>query len=84
MIALISTDGANAVQESTTETVTQKETTNIVNDKVAADVIAVNESSDNIDRNGPSGKFYSPLVRSIAEKEGISTTQLIKTLKSNE
>jgi 2-oxoglutarate dehydrogenase E2 component (dihydrolipoamide succinyltransferase) len=76
VIALISTDGANAVQESTKETVSQKETTNIVNDKVAADVIAVNESSDNIDRNGPSGKFYSPLVRSIAEKEGISMTEL--------
>lgn len=29
-----------------------------------------------ITKNGPSGKFYSPLVRSIAEKENISMTEL--------
>lgn len=30
----------------------------------------------NLDKNGPSGKFYSPLVRSIAEKENISMSEL--------
>jgi len=29
-----------------------------------------------VDKNGPSGKFYSPLVRSIAEKEGITMGEL--------
>ena len=76
VIALISTDGTNAVQESIAETVSQKETASIVNDNVTAAINALHESTDNIDRNGPSGKFYSPLVRSIAEKEGISMSEL--------
>lgn len=29
-----------------------------------------------LDKNGPSGKFYSPLVRSIAEKENVSMAEL--------
>ncbi len=29
-----------------------------------------------VPKNGPSGKFYSPLVRSIAQKEGIQITEL--------
>ena len=76
VIALISTDGTNAVQESIAETVSQKETASIVNDNVTAAINTLHESTDNIDRNGPSGKFYSPLVRSIAEKEGISMSEL--------
>ncbi|NQX92490.1 MAG: 2-oxo acid dehydrogenase subunit E2 [Flavobacteriales bacterium] len=30
----------------------------------------------NLSKNGPSGRFYSPLVRSIAKKEGIPMTEL--------
>ena len=74
IIAIISTDGdsapveemqaaspvANAVQEITESITSALETV----------------SSDNIDKNGPSGKFYSPLVRSIAEKEGLSMSEL--------
>lgn len=31
---------------------------------------------DSVERTGPSGRFYSPLVRSIAEKEGIAMNEL--------
>lgn len=31
---------------------------------------------DNVQRTGPSGKFYSPLVRNIAKSEGIGITEL--------
>ena len=40
-------------------------------------VAAVSVPLDSVpDRNGPSGRFYSPLVRSIATKEGISMEEL--------
>ena len=40
-------------------------------------VAAVSAPLDSVpDRNGPSGRFYSPLVRSIATKEGISMEEL--------
>ena len=38
-------------------------------------------STDIVSKNGPSGKFYSPLVRSIAEKENISMAELESTEK---
>lgn len=37
---------------------------------------AVAASSGPIEKTGPSGKFYSPLVRSIAKEEGISMEEL--------
>lgn len=40
---------------------------------VAAQHIVEGES---ISKNGPTGKFYSPLVRNIAEKEGVSMSEL--------
>lgn len=33
-------------------------------------------SGAGVEKHGPSGKFYSPLVRSIAEKEGIAMSEL--------
>lgn len=75
IIALISTDGAGA--EPVQETVaTPAATAQVINESVQAAVTAVNGSSDSIDKNGPTGKFYSPLVRSIAEKENISMSEL--------
>jgi len=38
--------------------------------------VAVSEHSEPISRFSSSGKFYSPLVRSIAKKEGIAVTEL--------
>ena len=73
VIAIISTDGAAAPGPSSRE-------------KEAPEVAAVPESTqaavlptaagEQVEKTGPSGKFYSPLVRSIAEKEGISMSQL--------
>ena len=34
------------------------------------------ESNEKISKTGPSGRFYSPLVRTIAEKEGVSLQEL--------
>lgn len=77
VIALISTDGAGAVTEPVQETVaTPAAASQVINDSVQTMVTSMNGSSENIDKNGPSGKFYSPLVRSIAEKEGISMSEL--------
>lgn len=80
VIAVISTDGeapaatpdtgSEPVQETATEEVA-------VEEEVMAAVSApvVNGSSD-IPKSGGGGRFYSPLVRSIAKTEGISLEQL--------
>lgn len=76
VIAVISTDGgevpaAKVDTTSTTEEPKAVETAmKAVND--AVEMVAGAE----IDKNGPSGKFYSPLVRNIASAEGISMNQL--------
>jgi 2-oxoglutarate dehydrogenase E2 component (dihydrolipoamide succinyltransferase) len=48
--------------------------------EIVATIETVKETIANeavqLDKSGPSGKFYSPLVRSIAEKEGISMKEL--------
>jgi 2-oxoglutarate dehydrogenase E2 component (dihydrolipoamide succinyltransferase) len=74
IIAIISTDGDSAPIE---EIKTASPVVNAVQE-ITTSINAVLEtvSSDNIDKNGPSGKFYSPLVRSIAEKEGLSMSEL--------
>lgn len=75
VIALISTDGAAPI-EAVKETASAPETINQINAEVEAAANTINDSSEGIDKTGPSGKFYSPLVRSIAEKEGISMNEL--------
>jgi 2-oxoglutarate dehydrogenase E2 component (dihydrolipoamide succinyltransferase) len=82
VIALISTDGddtpaaAPATGEATPAPVEEK-----VVEEIAATITTALETvngtaSTTIEKTGPSGKFYSPLVRSIASKEGISMTEL--------
>jgi 2-oxoglutarate dehydrogenase E2 component (dihydrolipoamide succinyltransferase) len=74
VIAIISTDGDSAPVE---EIKAAAPLANAVQEITASITAAVETaSSDNIDKNGPSGKFYSPLVRSIAEKEGLSMNEL--------
>jgi 2-oxoglutarate dehydrogenase E2 component (dihydrolipoamide succinyltransferase) len=66
VIAIISTDGSTVVEESSPAQVAQvtvAETTHTIT------------SAPAISSNG-SNKFYSPLVRSIADKEGINSTEL--------
>ena len=76
VIALISTDGDAAVAEPSKEVNAPVDAVK----EIVANIQDVKESLDGkteaIDKNGPSGKFYSPLVRSIAEKEGVSMVEL--------
>lgn len=69
VIAIISTDGGAVIAEPT------KETKTITTETKAVEVIA-NSNTESVSKTGPSGKFYSPLVRSIADKEGISMSEL--------
>lgn len=82
VIAIISTDGE--APETIENTPAEKEEVEVPSAEAAAatinteiETVAATVSEDiNLDKNGPSGKFYSPLVRSIAEKEGVSMNEL--------
>ena len=74
-IAIIGSEGD--VAESTpkqTETVAKVETSISIAETTTNTIIA--HSDEKLGRTSPSGKFLSPLVRSIAEKEGISSAEL--------
>lgn len=70
VIAIISTDGGAAVAEPAKETKAAP-----ASESKAVEVVA-NSNTASVSKTGPSGKFYSPLVRSIADKEGISMSEL--------
>lgn len=78
VIAVISTDGDVAPNnssndsESTTEAVVTAEAAG----SLATAVASNGSASVELSKSGPSGRFYSPLVRSIAKKEGVSMDQL--------
>lgn len=76
VIALISTDGDSTVAEPAKEVSAPVDAVKeiVANIEVVKENVAGNGEA--IDKNGPSGKFYSPLVRSIAEKEGVSMNEL--------
>ena len=76
VIALISTDGADIVAETVKEAKVETTKVSDNNNSIQSVTETANPSSELIHKNGPSGKFYSPLVRSIAEKEGVSMAQL--------
>ena len=76
VIAILSTDGgatvsANTADSKPTEVVAKIEVSASINDTTSQ-----NGSTEKLTKNSASGKFLSPLVRSIAEKEGISQAQL--------
>ncbi|MBI1835822.1 MAG: 2-oxo acid dehydrogenase subunit E2 [Flavobacteriia bacterium] len=75
VIAIISTDGEGAVS---TEPAKEVSSPSVSVQEITQNIEAAhsNGSAETIHKNGPSGKFYSPLVRSIAEKEGISISEL--------
>ena len=78
VIAIISADGSAPVEAPVKEeTVSAPAAAEVIEEQVAvaASTSGVAMTGD-IDKNGPSGKFYSPLVRSIAEKEGVSMAEL--------
>lgn len=72
VIALISTDGNVVAEEQAVSNSTEKTEDTPAPNK-HTNTPSQNES---LDKSGPSGKFYSPLVRSIAEKEQISMNEL--------
>jgi len=76
VIAIISSDGDAPTTESTPSAAV--ETAAIVEAKIESVVAEVSGNGDesHVSKHGPSGKFYSPLVRSIAEKEGIAMQEL--------
>jgi 2-oxoglutarate dehydrogenase E2 component (dihydrolipoamide succinyltransferase) len=73
VIAVLSTDGK--VSDTVAE---QKQTASIDEPKASNTVIAESISNEinKVSKNGSNGKFLSPLVRSIAEKENVSQTEL--------
>jgi 2-oxoglutarate dehydrogenase E2 component (dihydrolipoamide succinyltransferase) len=80
VIAVISTDGeapADDAPASANTAVSAPVEEKVAEIQTAVETVAsVNGSTAELTKNGPSGKFYSPLVRSIASKENISMTEL--------
>lgn len=79
VIAIISTDGEASPETPSTDAATATATKEGAVIQAAAPVAAVSSngaSAEELSKSGPSGRFYSPLVRSIAKEEGISMTQL--------
>lgn len=75
VIAILSTDGGSSAAPSVKEDVPVVAASAAPAAAVAAQVSASSETTS-IPKNGTSGKFFSPLVRNIAEKEGISAGEL--------
>jgi 2-oxoglutarate dehydrogenase E2 component (dihydrolipoamide succinyltransferase) len=74
-IAIISTGGATAEAPKSAPVVEAKKPAPVAAAPVAAKATS-HQSSEPVTRFGDSGRFYSPLVRSIAQKEGISVNEL--------
>jgi 2-oxoglutarate dehydrogenase E2 component (dihydrolipoamide succinyltransferase) len=73
VIAILSTDGGASVAP--TAQVEEPAVAASASPAVATPVATSNETTS-IPKNGTTGKFFSPLVRNIAEKEGISAGEL--------
>lgn len=81
VIALISTDGDAPAPEAPAAAADAAPAKEEAVEEIAATISTALEAvngtaSSTIEKTGPSGKFYSPLVRSIASKEGVSMTEL--------
>ncbi|MDC1203133.1 2-oxo acid dehydrogenase subunit E2 [Crocinitomicaceae bacterium] len=83
VIAIISTDGDAAVSEDNNNTQSQvivEENPTLENNasepKIEINITSNGNESIKISKNGSNGKYFSPLVRSIAEKEGIKQDTL--------
>lgn len=75
VIAIISTGGESGSTQPTAASTPKAESAPVA--QVAIPVVA-NGSTETVEvgKSGPSGRFYSPLVRSIAKEEGISMSDL--------
>lgn len=76
VIAIISTDGDTAPAPVVEDAAPSQKVAEVLSATISSAIDTVNGASNGVDKTGPSGKFYSPLVRSIASKEGISMTEL--------
>ena len=76
VIALISAEGEAAEEENAQPKEESAPTPSVEAVEETVNAAIESGSSSNVDKNGPSGKFYSPLVRSIAKKEGIAMNEL--------
>lgn len=76
VIAIISTDGDAPVETTPEVTETKVEEVAATITESVNEVVASVNGTDSIEKTGPSGKFYSPLVRSIAAKENVSMSEL--------
>ena len=76
VIAVLSTNGGGSSNESSTPAstiktpVTETPKIEVVNEKIQS------TSDQSLSKNGSNGKFFSPLVRSIAQKENVSQSEL--------
>jgi len=75
VIAVISTDG-DAAAPTTDSAPAAVEAAPVEAEVVAAVAAPINGTSVDLPKSGGNGRFYSPLVRSIAKTEGISIEQL--------
>ncbi len=73
VIAILSTDGSTVSKESSTES--KEETAAPVKTEAIVEVKA-SSATEAVAKNGSNGKFFSPLVRSIAQKENVSQSEL--------
>jgi 2-oxoglutarate dehydrogenase E2 component (dihydrolipoamide succinyltransferase) len=81
VIAIISTDGDAAPEESSEQaqpSVEEKPTIEKASSEPKIEINLASNGNGNIkiSKNGSNGKYFSPLVRSIAEKEGINQETL--------
>lgn len=76
VIAVISTDGGEVPAAKVDTTATTEEPKAVETAMKAVNDAVEMVAGAEIDKNGPSGKFYSPLVRNIASAEGISMNEL--------
>jgi 2-oxoglutarate dehydrogenase E2 component (dihydrolipoamide succinyltransferase) len=75
VIAILSTDGSSSAAPAAKEEAPVVAASAAPAAAVSAPVSTSTETTS-IPKNGTSGKFFSPLVRNIAEKEGISAGEL--------
>jgi 2-oxoglutarate dehydrogenase E2 component (dihydrolipoamide succinyltransferase) len=77
VFAIIGAEGEETIVNA--PAITKTETVEVVAEQIQEELLAPIEVSQNgvgVPKNGPSGRFYSPLVRSIAKTEGISIGEL--------
>lgn len=76
VIALLSTDGGPVLEEKKSSEVIEDQSVSEIAASIENRIATDNISLDKISKNGENGKFFSPLVRSIAAKENISASEL--------